>query len=617
MWDSSKVVGHLTINDMFGSGLKYLMTISVCVAFLFSCVQELEVTPAEEEAEEINVDEIEIENSEAFRNTIAEALAENKESHESLEDYSWTSSEEVKITLNGNSISVSGSGATASGSKVKITSGGVYNISGTLDDGQIVVETDDEDIVRLILNGVTISNSTTTPIFISAAAKTLIYLADGTKNFVTDAATYVFESSEDDEPNAAIFSKEDLTIAGTGSLTVDANYNDGIAGKDGLIIKNGTIIIDAEDDGIRGKDYIIIHDGNFIIDAGGDGLKSDNDEDTARGYIYIENGNFDISSGTDAIQAKTDVLLVDGSYVLNAGGGSANNYNSDRSLKGLKASVNLIIDNGDFTISTADDAIHSNGSLVVNNGIFEIASGDDAIHADGIIYINDGTITISKSYEGIESSVININGGDIHINASDDGLNVAGGNDASGQVRPGMGNFSGSSDYYIFINGGKVVISASGDGVDANGSISMTGGVVLVHGPTSNNNSAIDYDGVFQISGGFLAGAGSSGMAQAPGTSSSQYSLLINLSSTMQGGTLFHIQSGDDDEILTFAPTKNYQSLAFSSPDLANGKTYEIYYGGSSSGSESDGLYTGGAYTAGTKLGSLTISAIVTKVSSR
>ncbi len=603
---------------MFRKVLNYSAFTSLFVVLLLSCTQELEVPSTDDsDVTTVDVEDIEIENSEAFRNTISEALAENKESHEASTDYSWTSADEVKITLNGNSISVSGSGATANGSTVTITSAGVYNISGTLDDGQIVVETDDEDNVTLILNGVTISNSSTAPIFISSASKTIIYLADGKDNTITDATDYVFENADDDEPNAAVFSKDDLSIAGAGTLTVHANYNDGIASKDGLVIESGTIVIDAEDDGIRGKDYIIIHDADITIDAKGDGLKSDNDEETERGYIYIENGNFDITAGTDAIQAKTDVLLANGTFTIKSGGGSSYTYSSSSSLKGLKASVNLIIDEGDFDISSADDAIHSNGSLVINNGTFEISTGDDGIHADGIIYINDGTINITKCYEGIESTVININGGDIHLVASDDGLNVAGGNDSSVQNRPGQGSFSSSSDNYMFINGGKIVITSGGDGLDANGSISMTGGVVLVNGPTANNNGAIDYDGSFQISGGFLVGAGSSGMAEAPGTSSSQYSILINLSSTISGGTMFHIQSSDGSDLLSFTPKKNYQSIAFSSPAIANGQTYEVYYGGSSSGSESDGLYTGGTYTAGTKLGSLTVSSVVTKVSSR
>ena len=137
----------------------------------------------------------------------------------------------------------------------------------------------------------------------------------------------------------------------------------------------------------------------------------------------------------------------------------------------------------------------------------------------------------------------------------------------------------------LYINGGYIWVDADGDGLDINGAIEMTDGVVLVNGPTENMNGALDYDGGFNISGGFLVAVGSAGMAQAPRQISSQNSLLINLSCTTAAGTLIHIQNSAGEDILTFAPTKHYQSIAFSSPELVNGETYTISYGGSSSGS--------------------------------
>ena len=537
---------------------------------------------------------------------------ENVEGHEDAEDYIWDSSEVIFITLNGTSITEDTDSAEADGSTVTITSPGTYSFSGTLTDGQIIVDTDEDGIVRLILNGVNISSSSSAPIFISSAEKTLVVLNEGTENYLTDSDSYVFEG-DDDEPNAALFSKDDLTIYGEGSLTVTGNYNDAIASKDGLIIRDANINVISVDDGIRGKDYLIVKDGTIDVDAGGDGLKSDN-EDAGTGYISIDDGDITIDADGDAMQAESDVIIADGTFDITTGGGSGSSYDDDSSIKGIKAGVSIEIDGGTFTVNSADDAVHSNGSLQIDGGSFALSSGDDGIHADSSIIINDGEINIAKSYEGIESAVITINDGDINIVSSDDGINVAGGNDGSTTGRPGSGSFNSSTDYYLYINGGYIVVDATGDGMDSNGSIVMTDGTVIINGPTSSQNGAIDYNSTFTISGGILLAAGSSGMAQAPSSSSSQHSVSLTFKSQQQAGTLVHVQTSGGDEIFTFAPSKKFQSLVFSLPELAGGTTYSIYYGGSSTGTESDGLYDGGEYTPGTLYNTFTISGTNTNV---
>ncbi|MCB0210396.1 MAG: carbohydrate-binding domain-containing protein [Anaerolineae bacterium] len=603
--------------------------------------------------------------------SVADAAAANHKDHDDEEDYVWDSNAVIAIALNGDSIAADSDGVTIDGSTATITAAGTYSLSGTLEDGQIIVDTDDEEIVRLILNGVDISNSTSAPINITAAEKVMIVLADGTENTLTDSESYVFEDPEEDEPNAALFSKADMTIYGSGSLTVNANYNDGIASKDGLIIDSGTITVNAVDDGIRGKDYLIVKDGTITVDALGDGFKSDNEDDTDRGYIAIETGTITITAGGDAIQAETDVMISGGDFTLTSGGGSAGTLEEDASAKGIKAAVNVNIDGGTFTLNTADDAIHSNGSLVINDGTFVIATGDDGIHADSTLEINAGDINITESYEGIESAVITINDGDINIVSRDDGLNVAGGNDGSGmggppggpggefgrgggpgeqgdmpepgggrgrgprpEGEPGQGGgfdlgglfgqaggpggdgFAASGNYYLYINGGTIVVNAGGDGLDANGSIEMTDGLVIVNGPTNRGNGALDYDGSFTLSGGLIVAAGSSGMAQAPGQTSTQPSVLINFDSTQAAGTLVNIQSEDGQNILTFAPSKEFQSIAFSSAELTEGTTYQVYLGGSATGTVTDGLYQDATYTGGTNYTEFTISDIVTRVGS-
>ncbi|MCU0500943.1 MAG: carbohydrate-binding domain-containing protein [Anaerolineae bacterium] len=497
-----------------------------------------------------------------------------------------------------------------------------------LADGQIAVNTKDKAPVTLILNGVTLSNASSAPIYIMEAKEAIIVLADGSKNSVTDGKSYVYANAAEDEPNAAIFSKADLTITGGGALTVSGNFNDGIASKDGLTIVGGTLAVQSADDGIRGKDFLIVKGGNIAVNAGGDGLKSDNTEDATLGYVSIENGVLKVTSGGDAIAAETDATIRAGTLTLSAGGGYKASLAADTSAKGIKGVASVVIDGGTFTIDSADDAIHSNDRIEVNGGTFAIATGDDGIHADTALTINGGDIRITNSYEGIESAVITINDGDIRLVSSDDALNVAGGTGGGGMPPgaggrpgrpggPGQDAFTYTGKQFLYINGGNVTIEAGGDGIDVNGAITMTDGVVIVNGPIQQMNSALDYDAFFNITGGFLVAAGSAGMAQAPGAASSQNSLLLNFSGAQKAGTLVHIQTSAGKDVLTFAPSKQFQSIAFSSPALITGATYDVFTGGSSTGTPQDGLYRGGIYAPGAKYTSFTISSPVTAIGAR
>lgn len=518
------------------------------------------------------------------------------------------------IQLAGDSITFTGSGVSVSGSVVTISSAGVYSLSGTLKAGQVVVAASNDDEVTLILNGVDITSSSSAPIYVSAAEKVILTLAEGTQNVVSDSDDYVFPDAGTDEPNAAIFSKDDLTINGSGSLTVNANYNNGIVSKDDLKITAGTITVTAVNDGIKGRDSIAIKDGTLTVIAGGDGLQANNDEDAEEGYISIEGGTLNITAGSDGIQAQTRLLVSAGDLTITSGSGRMNSYNdSSDSAKGLKAGSDLTVTGGTLQVTSTDDALHSNGTLTISGGEMTLASADDGMHADASLVINDGQITITQSYEGIESAAITINGGDIHLSASDDGINAAGGVDGSSAMGAwGRDKFEASGNYSLSIHGGYVFVDAIGDGLDINGPIAITDGIVIVNGPTSNGNGPVDYVGSFTIDGGFFLAVGSAGMAQAPSETSIQYSVMQNFSSAISGGTLFHIESADGEDILTFIPTKAYQSVLLSSPALKNGETYLVYIGGNTTGTLTDGLYAGGAYTAGDQLASFTISSIVT-----
>lgn len=521
-------------------------------------------------------------------------------------DDSWDESTASKIKLNGDSISFSGEGATVSESTITINSGGTYAISGTLDDGQIIVDTTEK--VQLVLNGAEINCSDSSSIYVKSADKTVITLAKGTSNSVTDGSSYVYDDEANEEPNAAIFSKDDLTFNGSGSLTVNANFNNGITGKDDLKIVNGTISVTAVNNGITGKDSLLVKDGDITVNAGGDGIRTNNDTESQQGYIYIGAGTFNIVSGEDGIQADTCMLIADGDINIQSGGGSSvsssdnqsdwgnwgnkggmNNADTsttesnEASAKGIKAGVDLTIENADMTVDSSDDSIHTNGTLAIEDGNYTISSGDDGIHADTALTIDNGEFVISKSYEGIESSSITINDGSINVTSSDDGLNAGGGADSSAMGgRPGENNFtqSDSSDIMINVNGGTLVVNSNGDGLDSNGNINMTGGNVIVYGPTNDGNGALDYQNSFKLTGGSIGAAGALGMAQAISDTSSQYCISIGFSSTQPANTTITIKDESGKEIYTITPVKTFASLVVSIPDLESGKTYSIYANG-------------------------------------
>lgn len=543
--------------------------------------------------------------------TVAKALGSYAAHHELASDYTWNSADEFTITLNGTSATTNSTNVAISGTTVTVKAQGTYRVSGTLANGQLLVTSKDTGVVRLVLDGITISNSGDAPLFVTKAAKAVIILADNTVNTLTDGTTYPSGAEE----NAALFSKANLSIGGTGALVVNARFNDGITSKDGLVISSGKITVTAVDDAIRGKDYLIVRNGNFTLTAGGDGLKSDEEGDATLGYVLVNAGTFGVTSTGDGIQGQTAALVTGGTFTFKNGGGNTVTIADSLSAKGVKGDSLIVIDGGTFTIDAADDGLHTNRSMVVNGGTLTIATGDDGddgVHADLDLTINGGNINVTKSYEGVENTLADmvINGGTIRVVSSDDGVNLSG----AGDTQPGAPG-SGSSKYTLRINGGRITVLASGDGIDANGSIAMTGGCAIVHGPTANNNAPVDYDGTFQMTGGFLVATGSSGMAQAPGTSSTQPAILATFSATRSAGTVLHIQSSTGESILDFAPSKAFQSLAFSSPKLATGKSYTITFGGTESGTATDGIYESGTYTPSGASSSFTLQSIVSRLS--
>lgn len=437
-------------------------------------------------------------------------------------DSSYNESECTKINLSGSGATVSGSGVTVENGNITITSVGSYIISGTLTDGSIKVNCSEKGTVRLILNGASISSSSTAPVVVEEAKKVLVTLADGTTNTITDKTR---QSVDDEDFSSAVYSKADLVFNGSGTLNVNAGYRNGIKSTDDLKVVSGTFNITSNEDGIIGKDLLGIKDGKFTIKSGSDGMKSTYDTDTSKGNIVITGGEFDITA--------------------------------------------------------SNDGVHCNRDILISGGNLTISSGDDGVHADANLQVDGGTIDIKKCYEGLEGVHITLNDGDISIVASDDGINAADGSSSSGM---GMGGFGGgqasSSDSSVLltINGGNIFVNASGDGLDSNGNIVMNGGNVTVLGPTSDGDTALDFDGTFTINGGVLMAFGSSGMLETPTTAQNGFCIVKTLGA-VSANSAFSLTDSSGNVIMSYIPTKNYASAIVYSSDIKSGSTYTVTAG--------------------------------------
>lgn len=466
----------------------------------------------------------------------------------------------TNINLENENTSISGAGADYENGSVIIHSGGYYVLTGELTNGNIIIEADEEAKIVLYLNGVTINSMSGPAILEIQADKLILSLVEGSINTIRDTTSY----DENSDYTAAIYAQDSLTINGTGSLMVEGNFLDGIVSKDTLKIVDGNISIQAKDDGIIGRDELIIFDGMIQINAEGDGLKTTNEEDTEKGNLYLEGGNLTIKSGADSIQSSNQIRIASGTYNLSAGG------------KGIKAILNILLSDGTFEITSIDDSIHSNQSISMIGGSYLITSNDDGIHADSQLEIAGGTINIDKSYEGIEAEIIQIRGGNVQVVSSDDGLNAAGGNDESSiNGRIGQNNFEGNGVGEIIITGGSLSVNAEGDGIDSNGTIVMSGGEVLVSGPENNGNGILDYGTSFIMTGGQLAGSGSSGMYQSLSADSTVYVIDYMNNTVIASGSKVSIYDGETI-IYEFTTEKSSNAVIFASELLENGKSYTL-----------------------------------------
>ena len=527
------------------------------------------------------------------------------------------------IAFSDKEIKVEGTGAAVNGNTVTISSAGVYSLSGKSSDVKVLINAEKSD-VKLLLNGVELTSKNGSVIDCEKAKQLTLCVVGGTKNTVSDSNNYTFAAGEN-EPDAAIFSRSDTVITGSGELAVIGQYKDAIKCKDGLTIGGGKLSINSAADAITGKDYAVVYGGEISVVSGGDGIKATNGTDEGRGYITVTGGSLNIESEKDGIQAETLLTISGGDVRIKAGGEEADaeinasergfddwdkrgrlpvapegqsmsnqtsSGSDDISCKGLKAGGNISITGGEFNILSADDSIHSNASVTIENGTFTLSSCDDGIHAGESLLIKNGTVTISKSYEGFEGKCIEISGGKIDLKSADDGMNATDGN--SGNT--GFG--SNSKDCYISISGGDITVNADGDGIDSNGTVAQSGGSLTVFGPTSSNNGAIDYQSSYAFTGGTLIALGSRGMSQAPSTLS--YPCLSVYAEVAENITI-EVRDSSGNTIISVTTPKACQSLVFACDKFKSGSEYKIYSGETllSTVTATDGVAGGGANGSG------------------
>ena len=515
----------------------------------------------------------------------------------------YDESESISIQLNGSSAACPSSAVQISGSTVTITAAGTYVISGTLDNGTLIVDTDKESKVQLVFDDAHIHSETSAALYILQADKVFLTLSDGSANTLSNGGT--FTDIDENNIDSTLFSKEDLTMNGSGTLTVTSPGGHGIVSKDELTITSGTYTVTSAFHGLAGKDCICITNAELMITAGKDGIHAENDEDADLGFLYLESGTYNISAEGDGLSASSYLQIDGGSFSIITGGGSANatqqtsdfwggfpgmpgqqstsaQIEDSTSIKGIKSTGSLLVNGGSFSIDSADDALHSNSSLTVNNGTFTIASGDDGFHADDVLTITAGTITVTESYEALEGLSIDILSGTFILYATDDGLNAAGGNDQSGYGgMRGGDSFVANSDSYINIAGGSLYINAAGDAIDSNGTLTISGGDIIISGANNGDTSILDYESSGTITGGTFVGTGASMMNM--NFSSAVQGVIMVTVGNQSANTLITLSDSDGQVLISREADQAFSCIILSTPDLVQGETYTLTVGSSSS----------------------------------
>ena len=519
----------------------------------------------------------------------------------------------VNVTLNGDTATADSNAVQIKGSAIKITEEATYIFTGVFN-GMILVDCDKDAQPQLVFGGATVHSETSAALYIVDAGKVTLTLADGTENYLSNGGA--FEAIDSEDIDAALYSRRDLVINGSGKLTVLSPAGKGISCKDNLILTGGTLDIQSAFHGLDANDSLRITGVSATVAAGMDGIHCENNTDTDFGYVYISSGTFDIDAAGDGIAAGAWLQIVDGSFTLLTGsghengkdhadnwggfpggpGGKATTDTDSASMKGIKAATGMLLTGGTYIIDSADDALHCDSATVIRGGSYTIATGDDAIHAETALTIADGSIDISTSYEGLEAQDVAVLGGSIKLVATDDGINSAGGNDNSGnggrdEMAPppggnpppgGHGGPGGMSagNGSVLIAGGTLYIKSSGDGIDANGSVTILGGHTTIVGPTQGDTATLDYDRSCVITGGTFIGTGARGMAQS--FSASEQGVIALQVGNQAAGTQIVLKDAKGTTLIDYAPELNFAVVILSCPEMVSGQEYTVSVGSAS-----------------------------------
>ena len=463
-----------------------------------------------------------------------------EDTHYSAKDLTWDSSSEVTIDLSNPTAT---DGVTVSDGVITITKAGNYKLTGTYE-GQIKVEAADSDMVRLILNNATITNSTGAAINVVEADEVVIYTASGTTNTVSDGSSYSDTASG--SPDAAIYSKSDLTLAGEGTLKVEGKYEEGIHTTDGLVIASGTLEVNAANTGIKGKDYVDILDGTITVTATKDGIKATNDTDGNRGWVRLSGGTVNISAGDDGFKAER---------VLEISGGT---LNITQANEGIEAQYINILD-GTVNVTSSDDGINASYSTT--------------------------TTTDSTTATSTNQSAQNRQNSAPQVPSGSAGQASAGGQAPSGtmgQPQAGGGMGGGGTfevvDATINISGGTVTVNANGDGIDSNGTATLSGGTLIVNGPFTGGNASLDTNGDLLLNGTTVTAANSGDMFEAPSTNSTSGYVKISNVSNLSAGTTVQVTDSSGNVVANYKVTNSSTALILvSSSKITKGQSYTVY----------------------------------------
>lgn len=467
-----------------------------------------------------------------------------EDTHYSAKDLTWDSSSEVTIDLSNPTAT---DGVTVSDGVIIITKAGNYKLTGTYE-GQIKVEAADSDMVRLILNNATITNSTGAAINVVEADEVVIYTASGTTNTVSDGSSYSDTASG--SPDAAIYSKSDLTLAGEGTLKVEGKYEEGIHTSDGLVIASGTLEVNAANTGIKGKDYVDILDGTITVTASQDGIKATNDTDGNRGWVRLSGGTVNISAGDDGFKAER---------VLEISGGT---LNITQSNEGIEAQYINILD-GTVNVTSSDDGINASYSTTSTSTESTTAT------------------STNQSAQGGQNSAPQAPSGSAGQAPSGTMGQPPAGGGAGGGMGGGMGGGGGTFevvDATINITGGTVTVNTNGDGIDSNGTATLSGGTLIVNGPFTGGNASLDTNGDLLLNGTTVTAGNSGDMFEAPSTNSTSGYVKISNVSNLSAGTTVQVTDSSGNVVANYKVTNSSTALILvSSSKITKGESYTVY----------------------------------------